>query len=768
MARTLVVPGVSVEVTFDVAPPLPARSGVLGAVGVVDRAIANAPVAVTSRRELLEIAGPATRWSFPEALSALANGVSELVLSPVDPRTGAAASLTLRDADGDDVVLLRARAPGPWGNDLRARVVPTVAADGRTVRRVRVDLFMGEELIESHENLALRPGEDDDLFVAINRDSQAVVAIDPLFLTDLPVSDAEPVAFEDSEALAATATLRDGSNDVLLLTALTPGEAGNTLSVSVEEGRARVDLPGAADAPSLVAWSVAAGATGLAVSVTEGASGISIDVVDGGNVRNYADLATVQAAVTALQTDPAVRLERVGDVLPAPVTNASLAPTRTVAVQLEGVRTLVYAEQLDATALAAAMNAGADRLVTATVGAGSADRLPAVGATYLTNGRDAGLARRYAGRNNPAPAVVLMLHPAPGSDGENTRLQVRTGTLPNTTRLTLSVLEDGAPVPREDHDNLTMDPDDARYLPAVLASSSLVRAVDTYTRSRATTFPRAISGGAAFTGGRMPRLDAFTAAIDALESEDAVDLVLAGLQGWRDDALDGVAVQQALLAHCIAQADAARPRIALGSVSPAESLDVRAIRDHAGQVSSRRFVLVTPSGAEGALAGLLGHLDYFHSPTFKIVAQPGVPLVRYSEAELTQLVGPQANVCVVSERRGRGVLCVKGISTDGFQISVTRVADRCVREVNAIANRFIGELNNADARNALKQMIVATFTQMERDGALVPSVDGKQPAFLVDVYASQEDTAVGIVRVDIAVRPVRAIDYVYASIRVKN
>src|SRR5690606_32668164 len=189
-------------------------------------------------------------------------------------------------------------------------------------------------------------------------------------------------------------------------------------------------------------------------------------------------------------------------------------------------------EQLDATALAAAMNAGADRLVTATVGAGSADRLPAVGATYLTNGRDAGLARRYAGRNNPAPAVVLMLHPAPGSDGENTRLQVRTGTLPNTTRLTLSVLEDGAPVPSADHDNLTMDPDDARYLPAVLASSSLVRAVDTYTRSRATTFPRAISGGAAFTGGRMPRLDAFTAAIDALESEDAVDLVLAGLQGW--------------------------------------------------------------------------------------------------------------------------------------------------------------------------------------------------------------------------------------------
>lgn len=767
MPRTLIVPGVSVEVTFDVAPPLPARSGVLGAVGVVDRALSGGPRAVTSRRELLEIAGPATRWSFPEALAALANGVSELVLSSVDPRTGAAASLTLKDADGEDVVTLRARAPGPWGNDLRARVAPTVAADGRTVRRVRIDLFLGDELIESHENLALHPGEDDDLFVTINRDSQAVVAVDPLYLTDLPVNDASPVAFVDSAPLAATATLRAGASDALQLTALTAGESGNTISVSVEEGRARADLPGAGGAPSLVAWSATPGATGLALNVITAPSGATIEVVSGGVVRSYAALPTVQAAVDALATDPDVRLERVGDVLPAAIDNADLQPTRTVAVQLEGVRTVVYAEHRSADSLAAAMNAGADRLVAATVPAGAQERLPDAGAAYLTSGRDAGLARRYAGRNNPAPAVVLVLHPAPDSDGAATRVQLRTGTLPNTTRLQVGVLADGATTIREDWDNLTMDPDDPRYLPAVLQGSSFVRAIDTYTRSRSTTFPRA-TGSLQFTGGRMPRLDAFTAAIDALESEDAVDLVLAGLQGWRDAALDGVAVQQALLAHSITQADNARPRIALGSVSPAESGDVRAILDHARQVGNRRFVLVTPAGAEGAVAGLLGHLEYFQSPTFKTVAQPGVPLVRYSEAELNQLVGPLGNVCVVTERRGRGVLCVKGIAADGFQISVTRVADRCVREVNAISSRFIGELNNADARNALRQMIIATFTQMERDGALVPSVDGKSPAFIVDVYASQNDTAAGIVRVDIAVRPVRAIDYVYASIRVKN
>jgi hypothetical protein len=49
----------------------------------------------------------------------------------------------------------------------------------------------------------------------------------------------------------------------------------------------------------------------------------------------------------------------------------------------------------------------------------------------------------------------------------------------------------------------------------------------------------------------------------------------------------------------------------------------------------------------------------------------------------------------------------------------------------------------------------------------VPSTDGKETAFLVDVYSSQLDFAQGIVRVDIAVRPVRAMDYIYATINVQ-
>ena len=56
---------------------------------------------------------------------------------------------------------------------------------------------------------------------------------------------------------------------------------------------------------------------------------------------------------------------------------------------------------------------------------------------------------------------------------------------------------------------------------------------------------------------------------------------------------------------------------------------------------------------------------------------------------------------------------------------------------------------------------------MEKENAIVPSTDGKQPAYLIDVYSSQMDFAQGVVRVDIAVRPVRAMDYIYATITVQ-
>src|SRR5262249_12337534 len=156
------------------------------------------------------------------------------------------------------------------------------------------------------------------------------------------------------------------------------------------------------------------------------------------------------------------------------------------------------------------------------------------------------------------------------------------------------------------------------------------------------------------------------------------------------------------------------------------------------------------------------------SPTFKGVPLFGISPARYSDSNLNRLLGSAINLCVVQYREGHGVVVLRGIDTSGDQISVTRVADECIREVEAISMNFIGELNTEDARIALKEQIVATLTRLERAGALVKSTDGTSPAFLVDVYSTQMDFAQGIVRVDVAVRPVRAIDYIYATIRVRN
>src|SRR5262249_21047371 len=75
----LVVPGVSVETTFDVLPPLPAAAGIVGVVGIVDRPPADGGlVSVTRVSELQDLLGPGSIASIPEAVSAISTGAQEL------------------------------------------------------------------------------------------------------------------------------------------------------------------------------------------------------------------------------------------------------------------------------------------------------------------------------------------------------------------------------------------------------------------------------------------------------------------------------------------------------------------------------------------------------------------------------------------------------------------------------------------------------------------------------------------------------------------
>lgn len=376
--------------------------------------------------------------------------------------------------------------------------------------------------------------------------------------------------------------------------------------------------------------------------------------------------------------------------------------------------------------------------------------------------------------NADGSGVLFQLLPADEVDPDG--LSVRIDVSTDGQDIRVRVFQGGL---QEDFENLRTNPDDARFLPFFLLTRSRlirIRAVPSLPENR--RLPVATDEPAPVVGGQSPSVDDYREAINRLEDDSRIDLVLASIEPVRatadgprsadQHAVDVRQIHQALVAHAVSMADNGSPRIAFGSVTAHENEDLGRIRDHAAAVRNRRSVLVAPPGAEGAVAGMIGRMNPQDSPTFKPVPLHDLTAATFRESQLNRLLGPTTNLLVVQDRVGRGIVVLKGIDTTGDQISVTRVADQAIRETKAISENFIGRLNSEEARLALKQQIVATFTRMERDGVLVPSTDGSDPAFIVDVYSTQQDFAQGIVRIDIAVRPVRAIDYIYATIRVKN
>jgi hypothetical protein len=364
-----------------------------------------------------------------------------------------------------------------------------------------------------------------------------------------------------------------------------------------------------------------------------------------------------------------------------------------------------------------------------------------------------------AGETKP----LMTLVPDAGVDPSG--LSVKIDTTTAGKKVSVQVFQRGL---QESFSDLTMNPDSDRYLPYVLLTQSRLVHVELASSLPAGEgLPRGTDIPVQFGSGTSPNVADYTAAIDKLADDTRIDLVVAAIDPSLSRA-DAMTIHQALVAHAVAMADAGAPRIAFGSVTADEQSDLAKIKEHAAAARNRRFVLVAPAGAAGAVAGAIGRMRPEESATFKTVPLMGLPPAKYRESELNRLLGTSTNALVVQDRAGRGVIVLRAIDTTGDQISVTRVADECIRETKAIAENFIGTLNNDDSRMALKQQIVAMLTRLERAGALVPSVDGEDPAFAVDVYSTQQDFAQGIVRIDIAVRPARSMDYFYATIRVKN
>jgi len=355
-------------------------------------------------------------------------------------------------------------------------------------------------------------------------------------------------------------------------------------------------------------------------------------------------------------------------------------------------------------------------------------------------------------KNAEGAGIIRLEAKIPGEAGNKVKAGVSGGTAKETVAIQLT---NG--VTFETFDNLVMDKKSDLYIVGVLNSrSKLVSAEDLMKppkpRKNPVTVKQTLGGG--FTA--QPSLKDYEAALETLEMEDDIDMVYA-CDSWEPK------VHALVDAHCTNMSKDAKNRIGIGTVAPGEKIEDIVKRTEV--LASDRFVLVAPYGVAGAVAGLISKLNYYESPTFKALTGVAELEARYTPSQLMELL--KAGVLPLEARRGRGIIVEKGISTSKEQISVTRIADHAVRGARNVCENFIGTLNTLGGRTALREKLTEFLLTMEREESVVPSVDGTQPAFLVDVYSSQLDFAQGIVRVDIAVRPVRAMDYIYATITVQ-
>ncbi|MFC5704132.1 hypothetical protein ACFPVX_22830 [Cohnella faecalis] len=318
----------------------------------------------------------------------------------------------------------------------------------------------------------------------------------------------------------------------------------------------------------------------------------------------------------------------------------------------------------------------------------------------------------------------------------------------------------------EAYRNLSTSASDSNYFITAINAASGYIVLSPMTGSKVVV-PNTANGMITLNKGKDASVQAFQDALDRLKDIEEVDMVAASLSPDPSNINNITQIYAQILSHCELMASQNYPRIGFGQTISA--LNDRADVDNAqlmiAPLISERFVFSAPAGYLGSVIGMVAGMNFYESPTYKTV--PNVVSLNwdYTASELTTLVS--SGVFAIDQLPHKGIVCVKGITTDCGQLNVTRIADLCVRQINHIASGFIGLLNTDVQRLALKQLIIQTFTDMENQSALVKSADGKLPAFVVDVTSTPADFSQGIVRITAAVRPVRAIDYIIATLTVQ-
>ena len=254
----------------------------------------------------------------------------------------------------------------------------------------------------------------------------------------------------------------------------------------------------------------------------------------------------------------------------------------------------------------------------------------------------------------------------------------------------------------------------------------------------------------------------------AMLLDQEVNIVL--VAGVGSDIARGV-----VAAHLEQAENEAHDRIAfLGPPSSGTPSDASAVLTEAEALNDKRIVLVAPgiratdarSGQEVSLpppylaatvAGLLSTLAPQISLTNKTVPIDGLD-VSYSAPTYKQLL--QNRVLLVRKKLGFQV--VKGITTDAGafkQISVRRIVDYAKAGVRSGSDPYIGRLNNARVRAALKATLDGFLSQMVLDEMLV--------GYQLDVSATRAQEIQGICTVTMTLLPTFAIDFIRVTMNLQ-
>jgi hypothetical protein len=249
---------------------------------------------------------------------------------------------------------------------------------------------------------------------------------------------------------------------------------------------------------------------------------------------------------------------------------------------------------------------------------------------------------------------------------------------------------------------------------------------------------------------------AYATSLAKLDPEPINIVLLAGRKF--SDAVDS------LKAHIESNESAGRDRI---GVLGADGDGADTVAANADSVASGRLILVAPgikvqdlalgrqvalpaAYAAAAVAGLIASLSVQVSPTNKTLAVAGLSK-DYNDGELKKLLG--ARVMALEKKSGFRV--VKGITTDDGafrQVSVRRVVDFAKAGTRIGSLPYIGRLNNARVRGALKATLNGFLSDMVIDEKLI--------GFTLDVSATRAQEIAGVAVVTMFLQPTFSIDYI--------